>query len=89
MLYNPANPCIMVSIVINNRKEIMRKMVNIEFANRMSKDNALVAMHQSASMGAPKWVNKDIRAAASTGDWSELLKKAERSTKYFRNTFYR
>jgi hypothetical protein len=67
----------------------MRKMVNIEFANRMSKDNALVAMHQSASMGATKWVNKDIRAAASIGDWSELLKKAERSTKYFRNTFYR
>ena len=68
----------------------MRKTISVEFGKRMSgSPNALVAMHQGASMGCTKWVNKDLQKAAATGDWSELIKKAEKSTRYFRNTFYR
>ena len=67
----------------------MRKAINAEFGKRMSTPNASVAMHQGASMGCTKWVNKDLQKAAATGDWSELIAKAEKSTKYFRNTFYR
>lgn len=67
----------------------MRKPISIEFGRRMSERNAAVAMHQGASMGCTVWVNKDIRKAAKTGDWSELLLKAQKSTISFRNQFYR
>jgi hypothetical protein len=67
----------------------MRKVVSVDFGKRMSVNNAAAAMHQGASMGMTEWANKDIRKAASTGDWSELIQKAQKSTKYFRNQFYR
>ena len=67
----------------------MRKPVSIEFARRMAVNNASVAMHQGASMGCTVWVNKDIRKVEQTGDWSELLAKAQLSTTRFRNQFYR
>jgi hypothetical protein len=67
----------------------MRKMVNIEFSKRMMAPNAQVAMHQSASMGVTRWVNKDIRSAEATGDWSVLLEKAQKQTTRFRNGFYK
>ena len=67
----------------------MRKPVNAEFARRMDKPNAKMAMHQSASMGCTVWVNKDLRKVEETGDWSELMEKAQASTKRFRNSFYK
>ena len=32
--------------------------------------------------------NKDLIAVAKTGDWSELIAKAEAQTRRFRNDFY-
>ena len=58
----------------------MRKAISVEFGKRMAVNNAAVAMHQAASMGCSKWVNKDLQKAAATGDWSELIAKAEKST---------
>ena len=66
-----------------------RKPVSKEFTDRMAAAHAIAAMTGATSMGFTKWVNKDIRYAEETGDWSELLAKAVRSTKYFRNVFYR
>ncbi len=66
----------------------MRKLISTEFGRRMSTNNALAAMHQGASMGLTTWVNKDIRKAASTGDWSELEAKAMKQLTRFRNEFY-
>jgi hypothetical protein len=66
----------------------MRKIISIEFGRRMNTNNALASMHQGASMGLTKWVNKDIRKAASTGDWSELETKAKKQLTRFRNEFY-
>lgn len=50
--------------------------------------NAERAMNSATSKGFTKWVNKDIQKAALTGDWSDMITKAQKSTKYFRNTFY-
>lgn len=66
----------------------MRKLLNDPFLNRMVTPNSDRAMNASTSKGFTTWVNRDIQKAAATGDWSELLAKAEKSTKYFRNTFY-
>jgi hypothetical protein len=66
----------------------LRKLISTEFGRRMNTNNALAAMHQGASMGLTKWVNKDIRKAAATGDWSELEAKAMKQLTRFRNEFY-
>jgi hypothetical protein len=66
-----------------------RKPVSKDFADRMKVANAGMAMTSTTSMGFTKWVNKDIRYVEETGDWSELLAKAEARTRYFRNVFYR
>jgi len=65
-----------------------RVLTTDAFQSRMVTPNAEHAMNSSTSKGFTKWVNKDIQKAAATGDWSELLKKAQKSTKYFRNSFY-
>ena len=65
-----------------------RVLTTDPFQSRMVTPNAERAMNASTSKGFTNWVNKDIQQAASTGDWTELLKKAEKSTKYFRNSFY-
>ncbi len=65
-----------------------RVLTTDPFLSRMVTANSERAMNASTSKGFTKWVNKDIQKAAATGDWSELLAKAEKSTKYFRNTFY-
>jgi len=51
--------------------------------------NAKMAMNSNTSMGFTRMANKDISKAALSGDWSELISKAQKSTKYFRNTFYK
>ncbi len=66
----------------------MRKLTTDPFLSRMVTPNAERAMNISTSKGFTKWVNKDIQKAASTGDWSELIEKAQKSTKYLRNSFY-
>jgi len=55
----------------------------------MSHSQAVYAMNSNTSMGLSKWSNKDLKNAEATGDWSELLAKAEKSTVSFRNRFYK
>jgi hypothetical protein len=66
----------------------MRKITTDAFTKVMNSNNSLIAMDCSASKGFSKWVNKDLKKAAETGDWSELLEKAKKSTRIFRNQFY-
>ena len=66
----------------------MRKLISDPFLSRMVTPNSERAMNASTSKGFTKWVNKDIQKAAATGVWSDLISKAEKSTKYFRNSFY-
>jgi hypothetical protein len=66
-----------------------RTLKNDSFTKNMRHGNAAIAMDASASKAFSVWVNKDIREVENTGDWSELIAKAEKQTKYFRNTFYR
>jgi hypothetical protein len=65
-----------------------RQLKQNEFT-KMAHGNAKIAMNCNSSMGFSKIVSKDIQLAESTGDWSELLLKAQKSTVYFRNNFYR
>lgn len=66
-----------------------RKPVSVEFGKIMSRSHASAAMNGPSSKGLTKWVNKDISSAVSNNDWSELIAKAEASTRKFRNQFYR
>ena len=66
-----------------------RKTISIDFGNRMAVNNAALSMNGNTSKGLTKWANKDIKKAADSGDWSELLTKANKATIYFRNNFYR
>ena len=66
-----------------------RTITTDNFTKRMASCNSAIAMDNSSSKGFSKWVNKDIRNAAASGDWSELLEKAQKYTKRFRNEFYR
>ena len=66
----------------------MRKLTTDPFLSRMVTANSERAMNASTSKGFTKWVNKDIQKAAASGDWSDLISKAQKSTKYFRNSVY-
>ena len=67
----------------------MRVLINDPFTKSMNKGNASIAMDNSSSKGFSKWVNKDIQKMALSGDWSELLLKANKQTTRFRNEFYK
>jgi hypothetical protein len=68
---------------------IMRKIINDPFTFSMNKNNSAIAMDNSTSKGFSEWVNKDIRNAELTGDWTDLITKAELQTKRFKNYFYK
>lgn len=67
----------------------MRKLINDPFLKSMTTANAKMAMNSNASMGFTRMANKDITKAALSGDWSELIIKAQKRTTNFRNTFYK
>ena len=67
----------------------MRKLINDPFTYSMDRNNSAIAMDNSSSKGFCEWVNKDIRNAEESGDWSELILKAELQTKRFKNSFYK
>jgi hypothetical protein len=67
----------------------MRKITTDPFAKVMISGQSAIAMDCSASKGFSNWVNKDLKKVEDTGDWSELLAKASKSTRIFRNQFYR
>jgi hypothetical protein len=67
-----------------------RKMISIDLAKRMNKNaNSAIAMNSNSSKGFTNWVNKDLKYAEETGDWSLLVAKAQKATNNFRNTFYK
>jgi hypothetical protein len=66
-----------------------RLLKNDSILYSMATGQAKFAIDNSASKGFSKWVNKDIREAALTGDWSALMAKAELQTKRFRREFYK
>jgi hypothetical protein len=66
----------------------MRKITTDPFAKVMISGQSAIAMDCSASKGFSNWVNKDLKKVEATGDWSELLAKASKSTRIFRNHFY-
>jgi len=67
----------------------MRKLLTDPFTRTMTNCNSSIAMDSSASKGFSKWVNKDLKQAEKTGDWSILMTKALQSTTRFRNSFYK
>ena len=67
----------------------MRKLKSDPFLKTMNAQQGPIAMNGNTSKTFTTWVNKDIRAVAETNDWSELLLKAEKQTRYFRNYFYK
>jgi hypothetical protein len=66
-----------------------RQLKTEAFLAAMSSGQSAIAMDSSTSKGFSVWVNKDLRNAEQTGDWSELMAKAEKQTKSFRNAFYK
>lgn len=66
----------------------MRKLTIDPFQKIMGSGNSALAMNCASSKGFSKWTNKDIKEVELTGDWTALLEKAKKSTKYFRNHFY-
>ena len=66
-----------------------RILKNDPFTRSMTSGSAAMAMNATSSKGFSVWVNKDLREVEKMGNWSELMEKAEKQTKYFRNTFYR
>ena len=66
-----------------------RIIKNDSFTKNMASGSAAMAMNATSSKGFSVWVNKDLREVEQTGNWSELMEKAEKQTKYFRNKFYR
>jgi len=46
------------------------------------------AMDAKSNQHLTRWVNLDLQRAEKTGDWSELIAKAEAQTRRFRNDFY-
>jgi hypothetical protein len=66
-----------------------RIIKNDSFTKNMASGSAAIAMNATSSKGFSVWVNKDLREVEKTGNWSELMEKAEKQTKYFRNKFYR
>jgi hypothetical protein len=67
----------------------MRKLINDPFTFSMNKNNSAIAMDNSTSKGFSDWVNKDIRNVELTGDWTDLITKAELQTNRFKNYFYK
>lgn len=66
-----------------------RTLTTDPFLKSMTTKNSMMAMNSTAAKSFTKWVNKDIHEVAETGDWSVLLEKATKSTRSFRNQFYR
>ena len=67
-----------------------RKPISTDFGLRMNTSgNSRVSMNGATSKGFSNWVNKDIRYAEKTGDWTPLLEKTEKQMRMFRNVFYK
>jgi len=52
----------------------LRKPISTEFGKRMGDaGNSRISMNGNTSKGFSNWVNKDIREAEQSGDWTALL----------------
>ena len=66
-----------------------RKLKNEPFQSVMDKGQAIYAINGNVSHILTPMANTDIKRCEKTGDWSELLAKAEANTRRFRREFYR
>jgi hypothetical protein len=65
-----------------------RQIKNDPFTRIMAQGTCAVSMNARASHIISPMRNTDIKRAVKTGDWSELIAKAEANTRRFRREFY-
>jgi hypothetical protein len=66
-----------------------KKLKNEPFQSAMSTGQAIYAINGNVSHILTPMANTDIKRCEKTGDWSELLEKAQANTRRFRREFYR
>jgi hypothetical protein len=66
-----------------------RQLKNDPFQRNMNKAQTIYAINGNVSHILTPMANSDIKRCEKTGDWSELLEKAEANTRRFRRQFYR
>jgi hypothetical protein len=66
-----------------------RKLKNEPFQSVMDKGQSIYAISGNVSHILTPMANTDIKRCEKTGDWSELLEKAQANTRRFRREFYR
>jgi hypothetical protein len=65
-----------------------RQIKSDPFARIMTTGTMAVSMNSQVSHIITPMRNVDIKRAAKTGDWTELLEKAAANTRRFRRDFY-
>lgn len=65
-----------------------RKLKSDPFQRVMDHGTMAVSMNARVSHILTPMRNVDIKRAAKTGDWSELIEKAQSNTRRFRRDFY-
>ena len=65
-----------------------RQIKTDPFAKIMAHGTTAVSMNSNVSRIFSPMRNVDIKRAAKTGDWSELIEKAQINTRRFRRDFY-
>ena len=66
-----------------------RQLKNEPFQVVMSTSQSIYAINGNVSHILTPMANSDIKRCEKTGDWSELLEKAQANTRRFRREFYR
>ena len=66
-----------------------RKLTTDPFTKIMDKGTMSISMNSRVSHIITPMRNTDIKRCVKTGDWSELLEKAQMQTRRFRREFYR
>ena len=66
-----------------------RKLTTDPFTKIMDKGTMSISMNSRVSHIITPMRNTDIKRCVETGDWSELLVKAQIQTRRFRREFYR
>lgn len=65
-----------------------RKLKTESFQSTMNSGTMRASMCSNVSYILSPMRNVDLKRAAETGDWSELIQKAQANTRRFRRDFY-
>ena len=66
-----------------------RKLTTDPFCKTMTKGTMSISMNSQVSHIVTPMQNTDIKRCEKTGDWSELMEKAQAQTRRFRRDFYK